>query len=152
MCRDAFVEFAAGWQLEVALARGSHPWWGAADRPVPRTKPVGLATFDRAGNFSAQLMKRDRDADAPSTTRAAVANNTGGVDGYDSYFGTFVADDSTGIVTQTLAGTISPRDVGRVVTRHMRVENDVLTITVETSTLDGEPVTRTLVWERAPGT
>jgi hypothetical protein len=34
----------------------------------------------------------------------------------------------------------------------MRVENDVLTITVDTSTIDGEPVTRTLIWERAPGT
>ena len=120
--------------------------------PFLGPNPVGLATFDRAGNFSAQLMKRDRDVDAPSTTRVAVANNTGGVDGYDSYFGTFVADDSTGIVTQTLEGTISPRDAGRVVTRHMRVENDVLTITVETSTLEGEPVTRTLVWERSPAT
>jgi len=120
--------------------------------PFLGPNPVGLATFDIAGNFGVQLMKRDRDADAPTTTRAAIPNNTAGVDGYDSYFGTFVADDSTGIVTQTLEGTISARDVGRVVTRHMRVENDVLTITVETSTIDGEAVTRTLVWERVRGT
>jgi hypothetical protein len=97
-------------------------------------------------------MKRDRDADAPSTTRAAIPNNTGGLDGYDSYFGTYSADDSTGVVTQTLQGTISPRDVGRVVTRHMRVENDVLTIQVETSTIEGEAVTRTLIWNRVRGT
>jgi hypothetical protein len=120
--------------------------------PFLGPNPVGLATFDSAGNFGVQLMKRDRDADAPSTTRAAIPNNTAGVDGYDSYFGTFVADDATGVVTQTLHGNISPRDVGRVVTRHMQVENDVLTIQVETSTLDGEAVTRTLVWERVPGT
>jgi hypothetical protein len=120
--------------------------------PFLGPNPVGLAVFDRAGNFTAQLMKRERDADAPPTIRAAIANNTAGVDGYDSYFGRYVADDSTGVVTQTLEGTISPGDVGRVVTRQMRVENDVLTIQVETSTIDGETVMRTLVWERVIGT
>jgi len=96
-------------------------------------------------------MKRDRDLATVDQPRSATANNTGGLAGYDAYFGTYVVDDSTGVVTQTLSGSMSPNDVGRVMSREMNVHDGLLTIRLETTTAEGESVTRTLVWERVSG-
>jgi hypothetical protein len=51
-------------------------------------------------------------------------------------------------VTQTLAGALARENVGHVVTREMRVAGDTLTIELETTSPEGEPVTRTLIWTR----
>jgi hypothetical protein len=39
--------------------------------------------------------------------------------------------------------------VGKTVTREMRVDGDTLTIQLATTSGDGEPVTRTLIWRRS---
>jgi hypothetical protein len=120
--------------------------------PFLGANPVGFLVMDAAGNFAVQLMKRDRQAGGVLEQRPAVTNNTAGIAGYDAYFGTYVVDDDAGVVTQTLVGTVAAEGVGRVITRPMRVEGDVLAIELDTTTIDGEPVTRTLIWERVPGT
>lgn len=79
---------------------------------------------------------------------SALSNNTPAISGYDAYFGTYTVDDTSGTVTQTLLAALARENVGHVVTRDMRVSGDVLTIGLETTTADGEPVTRTLVWTR----
>jgi hypothetical protein len=71
------------------------------------------------------------------------------VGGYDAYFGTYTVDEVAGTVTQQLVGALSPGDVGKVVTREVRIDDDRLTIELATSSADGEPLTRTLVWLRA---
>ncbi|HEU4724264.1 MAG TPA: GNAT family N-acetyltransferase [Candidatus Eisenbacteria bacterium] len=121
--------------------------------------PLGILVYDRAGNFAAQFMKRDRSeaaaaAIAASPSAAAVStaltsNNSRAVGGYDAYFGTYRVDEATGDVTQTLRGSLSPGDVGRVLTRRLDVRGDRLDIELETTTPDGEPVVRVLSWERA---
>ena len=52
------------------------------------------------------------------------------------------------MVTQELIGALSPRDVGKVVTRRFRINHAELVIDLETTAHDGEPVTRTLRWQR----
>ena len=79
----------------------------------------------------------------------AAANNSRAQGGYDAYFGTYTVDDSRGTVTQRLLGALSVENVGLVLTRAMTVEGDQLTIALETTAADGEPVTRTLVFRRA---
>jgi hypothetical protein len=109
--------------------------------------PVALLYYDRAGHFAAQFMKRDRTglvADAPVAGR----NNSRAQGGYDAYFGTYLIDDAAGTVTQRLEGALSSENVGLIVTRRMLVEGDRLTIRLETTTAQGEPVVRTLVWQR----
>jgi hypothetical protein len=110
--------------------------------------PVAFVVFDAAGYFTAQFMKRDRSGDAPVESRSASRNNTAAIGGYDAYFGTYVVDDEDGVVTQRFLGALSPEDVGKEVTRRLRVVDDRLTVEVDTTSADGEPVTRTLVWER----
>jgi hypothetical protein len=52
-------------------------------------------------------------------------------------------------VTQRLRGALSPDDVGKVVTRRMELEDGRLVIRLQTTAADGEPVVRTLTWDRA---
>lgn len=115
--------------------------------PALGSDPVALLIYDRAGNFSAQFMKRDRNAF--STAGAAEArNNTQVQGGYDAYFGTYTIDDSSGVVTQKLLGCLSQGGVGLVLSRAMSVVGNRLVIALETNGVDGTPVTRTLTWER----
>ena len=114
--------------------------------------PVALLVFDTAGNFAAQFMKRDRSAGEVTVTNRAGANNSTAVNGYDAYFGKYSVDEGSGSVRTTLEGSLSPEDVGSVFTRRMKVDGDTLAIKLATTTADGEPVTRTLIWRRAaPG-
>ena len=109
--------------------------------------PVALLYYDRSGHFAAQFMKRDRSAvvdDAP----AAGANNSRARGGYDAYFGTYAVNDADATVTQRLLGALSAENVGIVLTRGMTVEDDRLTIEVPTTSPQGEPVVRTLIWKR----
>lgn len=109
--------------------------------------PVALIIYDRAGHFAAQFMKRDRSAPAAEAASGAP-NNSRAVGGYDAYFGTYTVDDTQGTVTQQLTGALSRENVGLVLTRSMLVEGDTLTIRLQTTSAQGEPVTRTLIWKR----
>ena len=97
-------------------------------------------------------MKRDRSGVAAAAPVSAGANNSAAVNGYDAYFGTYTVDEASASVTQRLDGALSPGDVGKVVTRQMRVEGDRLIIQLATTSADGEPVTRTLIWRRGAST
>ncbi|HVT71999.1 MAG TPA: lipocalin-like domain-containing protein [Lacunisphaera sp.] len=110
--------------------------------------PVALLFYDRAGNFAAQFMKRDRSGPLGEGPRGGP-NNSRAQGGYDAYFGTYTVDDATGAVTQRLTGALSKENVGMVVARKMVVAGDTLTIQLDTAAADGEAVIRTLVWSRA---
>ena len=117
------------------------------DEPTLGSDPIALVYYDRSGRFAAQFMKRDRSAvvtDAPTGTE----NNTRARGGYDAYFGTYTVDDTAQMVTQCLLASLSPENVGLVLTRKMQVRGDELVIRLQTSAADGTPVTRTLTWRR----
>ena len=110
---------------------------------------IALLIYDGHGNFSAQFMKRDRQPENLELAAATPApNNSRAVNGYDAYFGRYVVDDELGTVTQTLVGSLSPENVGDVLTRTMSVAGDELTIRVDTATSDGEAAVITLRWRR----
>jgi hypothetical protein len=110
--------------------------------------PVALPVYDRGGNVAAQFMKRDRARGIAAEPAAAMGNNSRAQGGYDAYFGTYTVDDATGTVTQTLVAALSAENVGQVLTRALTVSGDELTIAIDLTTADGEPVTRTLRWRR----
>ena len=134
------------------------------EEPTLGPDPLGLLVYDRAGNFAAQFMKRERPALVASEVPATVttesdtggtpasatlaSNNSTAVGGYDAYFGTYTVDDATNLVTQRLVAALTPTDVGHVVTREMHVVDDELVIRVAMTAADGVPVVRTLRWSR----
>ncbi len=115
--------------------------------PVLGPDPVAIVVY--AGNyFAAQFMKKDRSTDSIVQATAPGQNNTAAVGGYDAYFGTYEIDKKTNLIAHTLVGSINPANIGITVYRNLTVENDQLIITLDTTTPDGEPVTRTLTWKR----
>lgn len=132
-------------------------WWlidridRAADgslrsEPSLGSDPLAMLTYT-VERFAAQFMRRDRQSSAPVASSIAAANNTSAVDGYDAYFGTYrILED--GIVLHKLDAALSPANIGMEVKRTLSVADDQLTIQLETTTRDGEKVTRTLRWKR----
>ena len=118
------------------------------EEPTLGSDPLALLYFDRAGNFAAQFMKRDRSTPV-ATPLFAGQNNTTAVGGYDAYFGTYAVDESSGEVRTQLVGALSAGQVGATMVRNIKVENGQLVIRLTTTTADGLPVHRTLTWERA---
>lgn len=116
--------------------------------PSLGANPIALLIYDRNGHFAAQFMKRDRTLVTDTGPAAAGPNNSRARGGYDAYFGTYSVDDAQDTVTQRLTGALSPENVGQVLTRHMIVNGDELTIRIETASATGEPVIRTLRWRR----
>ena len=143
------------WRLEsridVTKDGKQHP------EPLLGQDPIALLFLDRAGNFAAQFMKRDRSTlmmpAAPGAAggpagAAVPKNNTQPQAGYDAYFGTYTVDDATGVTTHTITASLSPGSVGLVLKRSMEVRGDTLRLQLETTAVDGTPVLRTLTWRR----
>ena len=108
---------------------------------------LGLLTYAN-GRFAAQFMKRDRQTAVVAVGYRTGSNNTTAVGGYDAYFGTYMVDTTSGEVIHKLDGALNPNNIGIQVTRRLTVAGDRLQIQLETTTLEGEPITRTLLWER----
>jgi hypothetical protein len=93
-------------------------------------------------------MRRDR-TDGKFEMSGNDPNNSGAVNGYDAYLGTYVVDRQAGTVTHTLTAALAPGDVGRRLVRRFRFENGDLIIWFSARGPSGVEVTRTLTWRRA---
>lgn len=113
--------------------------------PILGSNPIAILAYSKS-HFTAQFMKRDRSS-SDMQANLTGANNTAAVGGYDAYFGTYQINED-GKVSHTLTGSINPANIGMTVLRNLKVENDQLTIQLETNTIEGEPITRTLLWQR----
>ncbi len=123
------------------------------DRGLAAT-PKGLLIYDRSGHVAAQLSRQGRTVEmiAEECNEAAKVRGTNDtaqtVLGYDAYFGTFTVNEKEGFVVHHLESALFPGDVGKDIKRNFTISGDRLTIKFNTTTADGTPVTRTLVWER----
>ena len=115
--------------------------------PTLGSDAKGILTYAN-GRFAAQFMKRDRADTTNTASPSGGQNNTVAVGGYDAYFGTYSVDARSGHVLHRLEGALTLQNVGMEVLRTVTVNGDSLVIQFETATLEGEPVTRTLTWER----
>ena len=115
--------------------------------PVLGADPIAILVYAKK-HFAAQFMKRDRSSDSIMQATNAGQNNTAASGGYDAYFGTYEIDHKTNMVAHTLIGSINPSNIGITVYRNLYVEDNKLTIQLDTTTQHGEPVTRTLTWKK----
>ncbi len=133
------------WRLEsrqdVDAAGEIHP------DPFLGRDPLGILCFG-AAHFSAQFMKRERSNQENAPGRLPAQNNTAGVNGYDAYFGTYSVDEIAGTLTTQLEGSIAPGNIGATYVRDARVAGDELIIQLQTTSVDGIPVTRTNTFVR----
>ena len=109
--------------------------------------PIGILCFGKA-HFSAQFMKRNRSGQETALQPVDAKNNTARVNGYDAYFGTYAVDEIKGILTTRLEGAIFPANLGDIYVRDVRVVGDELIVQLQTTTLEGTPITRTNTFSR----
>jgi lipocalin-like protein len=109
--------------------------------------PIGILAYAK-NKFTAQFMKTDRTMDTANETFSAGQNNTTALSGYDAYFGSYSVDEDTGQVLHTIIGSILPGNVGLTVSRSLRADENKLIIQLETTSTQGEAITRTLTWKR----
>jgi hypothetical protein len=118
------------------------------DEPNLGADAIGIIIYDRAGNVSAQLMKRHR-TDTTATPQATQGtNNSAATGGYDAYFGKYEVDVKAHTVTHHLVGAIVLADIGKSLTRGYEFVGGELRLSFET-TNNGVPVRRTLRFRRA---
>jgi hypothetical protein len=115
--------------------------------PSLGANPLGILTYTPS-RFAAQFMKRNRSNDNSEEISIPGRNNTGAIGGYDAYFGTYEVDKESGEVIHHLEGALTVSNVGINVSRKLQVEGDRLVIQLDTTTADGEQITRTLKWQR----
>ncbi len=137
------VRLRGSWELVSRIDRA--PDGKRREEPSLGSDPIAFLVFDATGHFAAQFMKRDR---ASAVDAPAGRNNSRARDGYDAYFGTYEVDEVGGLVKTRLLAALAPESVGQVFTRRMAVEGDALTIELDTTTVTGESVRRTLSWRR----
>lgn len=148
-CATVRTEIAASplygtWRLQQRVDRA--PDGRELVEPSLGRDPVALLIYDRGGNVSAQLMRRDRSKPTPQPTMTADPNNSAALGGYDAYFGTYLVAGNT--VTHIIEAALDPKDVGRRLTRNFRIKGDTLVIFFDARGADGTPVVRTLTWKR----
>lgn len=108
--------------------------------------PLGLLCFGPT-HFAAQFMNPDRSRSTTSPV-ASGPNNSGAINGYDAYFGTYTIDATAGTVTVHLSGALTPTNIGQAFVRDIRVVDDRLWIQLKTKAVDGTPITRILTFTR----
>lgn len=111
---------------------------------------TGFIIYTPTGHMAVQLMVNDRkefEAEQPSgeEARAALA-------GYNAYSGTFTVNEAEGTVTHHRQTKLAPGAVdalgGTDVVRSYRFSGNQLMLTPPTRMIDGQELTRTLIWER----
>ena len=138
-------QIAGVWSL---LSREDRALDGSVrEEPTLGSDALGMLTYCD-GRFAAQFMKRDRRSATTAGEPKSGLNNTGALNGYDAYFGTYVVDETTGHVLHRLDAALTEANIGLEVTRHLAVDGDRLIIRLDTTAPDGLPVVRSLTWER----
>jgi hypothetical protein len=115
--------------------------------PVLGSDPVAILVYAK-NYFTAQFMKKDRSTESITLATSAGNNNTAAIGGYDAYFGTYQIDEQTNQVAHTLVGSINPANIGITVYRNLEVKENKLIIKLDTTTIEGELVARTLTWKK----
>ena len=126
----------------------TRPGGEAIADPILGAQPIGRLFYDASGRMGLQMMRQGRPQAITVPDDAEQAKNARIVLGYDSYFGTYTVDETTGTVTHHVEASLFPEDLGKDFTRRFRVEGDTFELSF-TSPAEGSAITRTLVFQRA---
>jgi hypothetical protein len=149
--RSAFI---GAWKLIRIDYTGSK---GIMKDPYFGVGQEGLILYDVSGWMSVQIMTSGRPVlPQRSSTRTAMKNTqhdaqvkAAAMDSYYAYFGTWTFDVGKQIVTHHRTGSLFSYETGTDAVREAKYDGQYLNLVVRES-VDGEPRTRTLVWERLP--
>ena len=138
-------QFEGTWYLvsfEVRLSDGNitYPFGRDAE---------GTIIYGADGHFSVQVMQRDRPKFASGDVQNGTADEMStAYKGYVAYYGTYVVDETEGIMTHQVRGSLFPNWVGGDPIRYFKISGSRLTLSTPPMPFDGQQTTVLLVWER----
>jgi Lipocalin-like domain len=116
--------------------------------PVLGAQPLGRLVYDASGHMMLQMMRQQRAQAISVPSNPQDANNPRIVLGYDSYFGTFQVNESAGMITHHVEGSLFPEDLGKDFQRAFRIDGDTFTLSFTSKSAEGSDITRTLRFRR----
>lgn len=138
------VLFVGTWKLHSRIDIDSNQ--SVLNEPTLGSDPISILMYDKLGNMSVQIMKRNRN-DSVISPQEKISNNSQAFNGYDAYFGTYEIDSTEQQITHAIQGSINPEDVGKKLKRNFILKGDTLRLSFSTVN-SGVPVKRTLTFIR----
>jgi len=110
----------------------------------------GIITFDNAGKLNGQMMRVDRPKFASNDMlRGTPDEITAAYQGYICFWADYTVDESAGVMSYTVIGSLFPNWVGHHQKRLYSIEGNRLTLKTSPLSLGGkENVVGVLVWEK----
>jgi len=115
-------DFVGTWFLQSIEAKSASGKWVPFEQLG--SDPVGILTYDKAGNMAVQIVRQDRSIPDPENAVPAIVN------GYDAYFGTYEIDDEAKTITHHRVAHINADLDDLSVIRYFQLEGDILTLLV----------------------
>jgi len=109
----------------------------------------GLCLYDATGHMALQIMGGNRPRFAAADQLAGTpAEMEAAFSGYLAYAGTYVADETHGVVVHHVSQSLFPNWVGTDLVRFYRISASRLIVSAPTVQLRGHLMDAMLVWER----
>jgi hypothetical protein len=109
----------------------------------------GLCLYDTTGNMSMQIMRGDRPRFAVNDQQAGTPEEVAAAfNGCYSYFGTYVVDETHGVVVHHVSQSLFPNAIGTDLVRFYRISGNRLIVSAPTVQVRGHLMDAMLVWER----
>ncbi|MCM3877766.1 MAG: lipocalin-like domain-containing protein [Thermoanaerobaculia bacterium] len=109
----------------------------------------GLCLYDTTGHMSMQIMRGDRPRFAVNDQLAGTPEEVAAaLTGCISYFGTYVVDETHGVVVHHVSQSLFPNWIGSDLVRFYRISGDRLIVSAPTVQVRGHLMDAMLVWER----
>jgi len=113
------------------------------------TNFLGLCLYDSTGYMAMQIMRGDRPRFAANDQLAGTPDEVAAaLTGCISYFGTYVVDETHGVVVHHVSQSLFPNWIGTDLVRFYRISGDRLIVSAPTVQVRGHLMDAMLVWER----
>lgn len=157
-CRDLSLSDDADGGVSTAISDAQRPFlgawalatierWNSTGEPAgpPIEDRRGYLIYDASGHMGVTIMRPDRVPYAQSVPSADEALAQFG--SHTSYFGRFSVNESEGVVTHHVVGSLNPSGAGSDYRRAFTFGEDTLTLRPPP---DGDGTTVSLTWQRLP--
>ena len=119
---DTSEQFIGTWFLQNIESRSENGEWVSDGLLGPN--PFGIIMYDKSGNMTVQIARRDRSISDPENANANIVN------GYVAYAGNYEVNINAGTVTHHRLAHINADLDNQSVIRHYHFDGDTLTLTV----------------------
>ena len=108
---------------------------------------VGRITYSTSGHFNAQVMRKNHPLfESEDQMQGSIEEVMENYKGVISYFGSYTSKEN--IITHHVEESLFPNWKGLAMKRYAKLENDLLVLSTEPTTWQGENSIGILIWKK----